>query len=513
MSSPAQSPHNNPHNSSPYTEDAGAFTAELQRAVDLAGFALRAVARRRKLALFVAFATFAAVAAGTVIMPRMYRIDVRILTHKAYILPALVSPRRSVPLQADAPTRGAVELIKAREMLLAIIRDAKVKESWEETRSIVGQAKDFARELVKGPMEDGDFEEALIEMLDQRLLAYIDGDVVVMQVEWHNPSVAMALAQATKAQFLQRKQDAELSEVRETLRILETNLEGARRTMEAAGDELATVLSAERGGSDRPAPVRMRSIRVRRPVAAPPANQVEKRTRLQRDLAQVNAQMETADRAYQRRLDEANRALNALRQSLGPQHPDVQNAIRVVEERSRVPPELQQLRVARAEIESDLKSVERSLSTGGGDSYDTIQVPDNRAVVEAARTAGVEMNPDIERADQALQGRILRYNEFVIRLEDARTELATANAAFDYRYIVTMPPLFPKRHVRPNVPVLLGLGVFLGMFLALASCLAFDVFSRRVLEPWQVESATGVPVLGTMDVDRSRLRSTGSKAA
>jgi uncharacterized protein involved in exopolysaccharide biosynthesis len=484
-----------------YDDDHGAFTADLQRALDVVFFGLRAVGRRRQLAIAIFLLTVVAAAGALAVMPKMYRVQTRLLTHKAYVLPALVSPRRSVPLQADAPTRGAVELIKSREVLSGIIEDANVKQTWSETRTLVGRTKDMLRELLKGPMSDEDFEEALLEMLDKRLIAYIDADVVVMEVTWHDAPTAMALSEATHKRFLMKKKEGELSEVHETLRILETNVEGARRNVEAASEDFASVLQAKTKGGV--APIRMRSIRVRKPSAGPGpevAARAQKKVELERELASLQQSLAGRERQYQGRLDEANRTLSGLRQTLGPQHPDVQNAIRVVEERSRVPADLMSLRAQAADLDSRLRRLDESRSGGSPAEYTTIQVPDESAVAES-RTGAEGLDPDIERAERALNTRIARYNEFLVRLEDARTELATADAAFDYRFVLTLPPLFPKREISPNGPVILAGGVIAGLFLALLLALAADLWSRRVLEKWQLERL-GVPVIGDITVSR-----------
>lgn len=486
----------------PYDDTDGAFTADLRRALDLVLFGVRAVGRRRRLALAAFLLTVAAALGALALMPKMYRVQSRMLTHKAYVLPALVSPRRSVPMQADAPTRGAVELIKSRAVLTGILKDARAKETWSETRTAVGSFKDFLRESVKGPMTDEDLEEALLEMLTKRLVAYIDSDVVVIEVQWHDPNVAFALSNAAHTRFLAKKKEGELSEVHETLRILETNVQGALSRMEAAGEDFAAVIQGKKGTGA--SPIRMKSIRVRKPTAGTGAQEdnAQKRVDLQRELGQVQSALTGREREHQARLDEANRTLNGLRQTLGPQHPDVQNAISVAEDRSRVPADLMHLRASAADLDQRLRGLEGPPTEAPAE-YATIRVPDQRAVA-ASRSPDEGLDPDVERAERSLMGRISRYNEFVVRLEDARTELATADAAFDYRYVLTLPPKLPRLPISPNPPVIVAGGLLAGLLLAIFFALAADLWSRRVLEKWQLERL-GVPVLGDITVSRDQL--------
>lgn len=492
-----------------YVHDDAAFSADIQRALNVGLFALRALRRRRRVALLVFLVTMVAAGAALSVMPKMYRVTTRILTHRAYVLPALVSPRRSIPLAADAPTKGAVEMIKSRKLLESVIERARLKETWDETRPAIGQLKDEVRRALLGEVSEEDFHEALLEMLDKRVIAYVDEDVVVTQIEWHHPEVALAISQAVQDTFLQNKKDGELSEVRETLHILQDNVDSAHRTMETAAEEFQRVVKSKTGAnSSASAPVKMRTIRVRKPGDredddAPDPRQI---AQLERDLADVRHVLRGEEDRYQTRLDQANAALSGLRQTLGPEHPDVQNAIRVVEERSRVPNELLRLRAQEADIVRQLRRFEdKSAPRRAGGDYETVEVPE-AAVAESG--GQLEMtDPDIERALSTLEQRIARYNEFVLRLEDARTELATADAAFDHRYFVTMPPLYPKKHIKPKVPVVLGGGFFAALLLAFAFALGVDLASRRVLEPWQIERLTGVSVLGSVTVKRPLLHS------
>jgi uncharacterized protein involved in exopolysaccharide biosynthesis len=494
-------------NHGPYTEEHGAFSSDLQRLLVLALFALRAVARRRIIALTVLITTMLVAAMAAMAMPRMYRVTTRVLTHKAYMLPALVSPRRAVPIQADTPTVGAVEMVKSRDHLLAILEDARVIQTWSKTRPAVGRLKDAVSRTLLGELTDEEIQEALLQMLDKRLIAYVEGNVVVLQIEWHDSDVALAISESAQKLFLDRKRDAELSEVRETLGILEENLRGAQEAMERSTEDFKAVLAAKLGVPVVPGrEVRTKTVRVRTGTEGMAANDAAQKRRLERDLADFKQALEGEEAVYRRKLDEANSALAALRQTLGPDHPNVQRAVRLVEERTAMPAHLVQSRAREIEIGRELRRLdERS----GRSSYETIEVPEDAAVDEQGRV-GNEADPEVERALRGLQQRIARFSEFETRLEDARTELASAQVAFNYRYVVTLPPLYPKKPVAPNVPLILLAGLVAGLLLAFAVALGADLASRRVVESWQVERVSGVPVLGTLAVKRGLLGRGGS---
>ena len=64
--------------------------------------------------------------------------------------------------------------------------------------------------------------------------------------------------------------------------------------------------------------------------------------------------------------------------------------------------------------EAALRSALEGMSVGAGPAtFDTIQVPDRDAMIRSART----LNPEAERASQALQDRIRRHTEIQHQLE------------------------------------------------------------------------------------------------
>ena len=87
-----------------------------------------------------------------------------------------------------------------------------------------------------------------------------------------------------------------------------------------------------------------------------------------------------------------------------------------------------------------------------------------------------------------------RHDSLVV----AGSRAEVASAAFDYRYIITVPPLRPKRHVKPKAAVIFGGGFFVALVLGLFAAFFADLMSRRVLESWQVQESSGLPVLGTV---------------
>jgi uncharacterized protein involved in exopolysaccharide biosynthesis len=89
-----------------------------------------------------------------------------------------------------------------------------------------------------------------------------------------------------------------------------------------------------------------------------------------------------------------------------------------------------------------------------------------------------------------------KYDTLLDRINSARIELDTARAAFKYRYSVIRPPQLPKRPEKPKVPLVIAAGVLAAMTLAVLAAALSDLRSGRILEPWQVERALELEVLG-----------------
>lgn len=471
--------------------DGPAFLTEAVWVARIVKFAGRAVLRRRRLAILVLVGTIAMAIAFLQVVPKLYMVESRILTFQSLLLPALISPNRPISQSADNPTRGAVELLKSRQSLFSIVDDAGLVSTWAETRGIVGEVKDKVRALLLGPMTTDDLRVALVELLDDRFIVYVEGDVLVTRIEWHEPEMTLRIAEAANRRFLDMKRESDLAEVRETLTILEARVRETQNEVDRARNNFDTVArKSSRDGGGIP----MRTIQVRR---APPAEDtltVARRETLEREREQLEREIQRVDQAYQRRAEEARQTLAKLRESLGPGHPDIQEAVRVVEERTKPPEELLRFRAKDAELKGEIKKLH-----GGPreEVVETIRVPDRASMSPAAEQG---MNPEMTTAEEDLRDRILRHNEALTRLETAQTELITARASFNYRYLITQPPILPKRHIKPKVPVVLGGGVIGGLVLALLAALVADLLSRRVVESWQIEVEAGIPVLGIVRV-------------
>src|SRR5512138_536030 len=110
----------------------------------------RASLRRHRGLMALALAGCLGLAATSLwAMPKLYRCDVQILADQNLIMPNLGNPRRTLPRDADAPTKRAREFILRREGLVAIIKQADLLKRWDSSRAPALRAVDLVRRGVQ----------------------------------------------------------------------------------------------------------------------------------------------------------------------------------------------------------------------------------------------------------------------------------------------------------------------------------------------------------------------------
>ena len=110
-----------------------------------------------------------------------------------------------------------------------------------------------------------------------------------------------------------------------------------------------------------------------------------------------------------------------------------------------------------------------------------------------------EDDPILAPAKARLQNAITSYTEVSKRLERARMQLAAAQVALQYRYVVVTVPELPRKPVKPNRPVLIAAALVGAVFLGFLTGAVRDLLSGRVFEPWQLRKY-GLPVLGEVNI-------------
>jgi capsular polysaccharide biosynthesis protein len=121
-----------------------------------------------------------------------------------------------------------------------------------------------------------------------------------------------------------------------------------------------------------------------------------------------------------------------------------------------------------------------------------------------AKIAGLQLDedpreaedPDIEYAKSQVKAAIARYNGLLDKVENAHLEQDGAQAAFKYRYTIIKPAQKPRGPVKPKPAFVIPASLVAGLLLGIIATALIDLWSRKLVEPWQVEHALGIPLLG-----------------
>lgn len=507
-----------------------------------AGALVAGAVRRRWLSIAVIVVVFTAIGAGAAaLLPRSYSAETRLLVKKHYVMPALASPRRAVPLGSEAPMQSAVEFVFSQQSLRGIVDRTRLVERWDAERPTLLRWKDRVMEKVRGPVSDEDKADALVDLLAMRVKVLPQDDIIRFKASWPDPVTAVDVVNAALESFLDARRKIDVQTIADTYTILEGFTERARERV----DEQLAVL-----------------VKARRPAAAPASSvrrtpRADAQVRAAEDdgLDDVRAAIRTATAAREalEKQHEAARAnlqakLADRRSVLTERHPEIQVLRRDLDRLSRVPDELvaaqeeeRRLRedyaarggredridavptshavaerpapradaveprragpaarpavsdVARARaVTSGAARVSDDIEQRRDDAYAllasgaTDEVTERLALEDllAEASSGGEENDDVANYGRALLKNSLdTYQDLRGRLANIQIELETAQAAFNYRYSVTSPARQPKDADSPNVPLAVGGAFFAGLVAGLVRAIFAELRAMALLSP------------------------------
>ena len=423
--------------------------------------------RRHKRLAGGVFVTCLALAAMAVAwLPRTYRTEARILASRNVILPLVGNPGRAIPMDADAPTRGAAETILRRESLVALVKQTNLVERWQLARPLVLQLKDQLWARLAGPLDEETRVDALVYMLEQRLRVTTDDGIITIEVDWQDAQTAYLLVNSAQQNFLETRHALEVSTIAEAISILEGHAAELHARVEA--DSLALRAAregrnAEAGAVQAPSPV----------GGAVAAGRKARQPRESAELADLRLILAAKRRAVadlesfrQRRVGELQAQLSELKANYTAAHPQIQAIKESMESLTRDSPQLAQLRREEKELVAQL------MTAAGANALEdpsALAAPTPAPVLVREYRARPARQGDDDTAEtmrMRVNLAIQKYEGLLDRIESARIELDTARAAFKYRYTVVRPAEVSKKPAKPNITLVLLSGPLLGLILA-----------------------------------------------
>jgi uncharacterized protein involved in exopolysaccharide biosynthesis len=462
---------------SPHTEETDLFDYKLIR--DYLGFVLGSLARHRWMVALLTLATVALAGGSLWALPKTYEVQARLLAQRNQVIGTLSNPGLARPYELDAPTRAARETVLRWDNLVALVEQTNLVESYLRTRSPAVRLRDKVIELVtrkRRPRED--LVEILAFTLRKRLAVHVDSDVITFVVQWNDGETAYRLVDAAVQNFLEVRHASDLAILGDTISVLESHVAQVQQEIEDVTADIAAL--------DKKTTVRA----PKRVVAAPRPRiaHVAEGARLQGLLSAKRRAVADLDEARQRRIVEVQQQLAQQQMIYSDRHPTVIALKQQLETVSRPSPQLEAASGEARELEQEIARLAENAAA--------LVPPPAAASVEDRQVATLaDEDPKLLNLRGHLRLLFTRMWSMRDRIEAARMEMDTAQAAFKYRFSVITPPQMPKGPLKPNPVLAIVGGLVGGLASALLLALFADVRGGMILERWQIERQLELPVV------------------
>jgi len=480
---------------------------------DYAGFVVSALRRRKVLAAGTFVSTLALAALALAAWPRTYYVEVKLLAQRNQVMTALSNPGRAIPWDADAPTRSAAETVLRRDNLVSLIKQTDLVNQWERTRSPAYRIRDGLNRLFRRRPTEAEKIDALVVQLERRMIVAADEGTVTIVIYWPDARLASQLVETAQQNFLEARQIAETSAITESISILERYA----ATLHKAINLTATELQESRARGART--LREAGSRAPRREASTPdpagaavgETSSEPNPDVDPELARVKTALEAKRQEVANLEDFRRRQLSELQARLAQwrtvytdEHPSLLNLRQNIADLSHESPQLIALRAQENALEAEYERrviMARVVAADAGVKAPSASPARRRGAVSPPRLPAVLRDlpgfggetPDYATLRFRLE--LTQLANVLERIDGARIELATSQAAFKYRYTVIRPAQVPTDPIKPNVPAVLGASILGAVLLAIAAAVGRDIVGGRILHPWQIRRQLSVPVL------------------
>ena len=456
---------------------------DLDAVRDWASFVRHAIVRHQFLALVIFLAVAGAGASVPWALGHTWHVEATLLAQRNQVMPALGNPRRSIPSDADAPTRAAAEIVLRRANLVSLIRQTRLADSWTATRPPLLRVKDLVLDKVRGPLDDDAKLDALVGVLERRFAVRAGDGTVTIALDWHDPQVAHQLVESAQQNFLEARHVSEVSTIAEAISILEGHAAEVRESILTAISDLEK-LQPRQGRSSSPAP---RGV----------SPKEEERAQILVLLTAKRRAIADLEDFRRRRLADLQTQLAQQRASYQEVHPQIVDLKDSIAALGKESPQIESLRAEERQLIGEYERAGGRLGLEDVGERATLPAPPE-AIVLVQRPAAAEP-PEHEYARARLRFAVSKYESLLDRIDGARIELDTARAAFKYRYTVVRPSQVPRKPAKPRAALLIAGGILGGLFLAVFAAVARDVLSGRLHEPWQLQRLSRIPMLGKLE--------------
>jgi uncharacterized protein involved in exopolysaccharide biosynthesis len=492
---------------------------DAQQFKELLGFAWRSRLRRPKLvwSIFVAVGAVGVLTAQTI--PSTYNSQVKLLAHQDLVLPALGNPGRTVPRDADDPTRNVAEMILRRENLIALVKDADLVDRFDTTRPPALRWKDHAFELLRGPLSEENKLRGLVSILEKNITVTADQQTLTIGVDWADPDMACDLVMLLQKNFLEARYDSDVAVISDAINLLQDHAKSHLAEVDTALAELGKARAerqaeraAEAGAARaavaaaRPRFVAPRAAAPAAPGAAPVVASAATPTDAAVALEEKRQEIRSLEAERQRQIEAFQTQLAQAQLTLTPLHPTVVALRQKLDALALPSPQLQQLKaeerglMAQIAPGAAIPAAPAAPAHVAGPAVD----PGPTVPVAAPAPAGVQAQEAVDPATALITARLAdavrSYQDIEGRIDAANTELDITRTAFKYRYTVLSPAEVPSKPKKPVAQIIGIASLPVAALLALLIGVVADLSKGRILETWQIRRKLKMEVLGELEL-------------
>ncbi len=161
----------------------------------------------------------------------------------------LANPFAPVPSSsrelADVP-----EVLTSREKLVALVKRTGLLDSWDRGRPPLLRLKDGVMDRLRGPIDEKERLEALVAMLERRVIITVQGSRVKVAAEWTSSEVAHSLVETQMGALMRLRMQREAKTLEEAARSLDEQHEGVRTEMTARALRIESALNQAAGWAE-----------------------------------------------------------------------------------------------------------------------------------------------------------------------------------------------------------------------------------------------------------------------
>jgi hypothetical protein len=503
--------------------------AGLRQAMNLAGFAGRAVLRHKLLVCVCFLLTFGATIGLTLLVPKSYDVEVKLLALRSGLMASLSNPGRAVPWDADAPMHAAAETVLRRDNLISLIRQTDLVNEWKRRAPILLLGDRLKARFLGREQTPDETLDAIVHNLEANINVAVTPGIegtITIAVRWHDPQMAFMLVERAQRAFLDARQVAEARAIGDAISILERYAQSLDRdlkqTLEALARERPPLPSQLRHASDlvvrasefvrsMPSADLVDTALPSPDLTVDPGSFLNPRLdRLKGQIATKRGELQNFEEQQKQQLDMLQGQLNAARAIYTPNHPTIQtlqqNVAQAQQNSSRVIALRNELdRLEMAYDDQSAADAERLIQAELGRRGPARSPTAPRRVrgpIVASASPITDAPPArdemAEFSTLRLRTELAQLRNILERTDSARIELAVSRGGFKHRYSVVTPAEEPSNPAFPKARRIIFAGLFASFAFAIAAAIAMDVMSPRFLEIWQVQRQLDIPFLGTV---------------